>query len=117
MRGAAVGLALMGLAGCATDDDSLIAPTDVEVTMNCRVVSQGGLTDCQVIRERPGGYGMAAEALASAEQGRASVQPVGGGARVSREGDRTEVSMRIPIDAAAAARFRRGRTEVSEPRP
>lgn len=115
MRSAALGLALIGLTGCAATDDSAIAPTDVEVTMSCRVQSDGGLADCRVTRERPGGYGMAAEALASAEEGRASLQPIGGGPRAG-VGSRSEFTMRIAIDAAAMARFRRARMQVSEPR-
>lgn len=115
MRSAALGLALIGLTGCAATDESLIAPTDVEVTMSCRVQSDGGLADCRVTRERPGGYGMAAEALASAAEGRASLQPVGGGPRTATAG-RSDFTTRIAIDAAAVARFRRARTSVSEPR-
>ena len=122
MRMLAAGLVLVGLTGCAsTNDDAAIAPTDVEVTMNCRVADRGELADCRVTRERPGGYGMAAEALASAEQGRATTQPVSGSPRASTTGSRVtgsriDVSMRIPIDAAAMARYRQVRTEVSEPR-
>ncbi|WGM31703.1 hypothetical protein [Brevundimonas sp. NIBR11] len=115
MRGFAVALTTMGLAGCASAPDEAPAPTEVEVTMVCTVIERGGLSNCRVIREKPGGYGMAAEAILSAEQGRASVQPVGGGPRATGVGDRTEVSMVIPLDAAAFARFRRIRTEVSEP--
>ncbi len=116
MRIAVAGLVLIGLAGCASSaDDSLIVPTDVEVTMSCRVQSDGGLADCRLVRERPGGYGMGAAALAAAEEGRASVQPVGGGPR-SGTGGRDDFSMRLPIDAEAMARYRRIRTEVSEPR-
>jgi len=113
----AAGLGLGGLGACAPAASSaLVVPTDVEVTMNCRIVAGGGLEDCRVVRERPGGYGMGAEALASAEQGRASVQPVGSDRRVSGVGSRMTVSMRVAIDAAAMARARRGRPEVSEPR-
>lgn len=115
MRIAAAGLVLMGLTGCASAGDAAVAPTDVEVTMNCRVQSGGALSACQVVRERPAGYGMAAEALASAAEGRARMQPVGGGPR-GGVGGRSDFSIRIAIDAAAAARFRRARTEVSEPR-
>ena len=116
MRSAALGLALIGLTGCAATDDSTIVPTDVEVTMSCRVQMDGGLADCRVMRERPGGYGMAAEALASAEEGRASLQPIGGGPRTA-SGSRQTFTMRVAIDAAAMTRFRRIQTEVSEPRP
>ena len=115
MRSVALGLGLIGAARCASTDGAGVAPTDVEVTMNCRVMSDGGLAGCHVLRERPAGYGMAAEALASAEQGRARMQPVGGGSRTAT-GTRSDFTMRIAIDAEAMTRFRRARTEVSEPR-
>ena len=115
MRMAVAGAVLMGLAGCASTDEAALTPTDVEVTMSCWVQRDGGLSDCRVKRERPGGYGMAEEALASAREGRAIMQPVGGGPRIPADG-RQDFTTRIAIDAAAMTRYRRGQTDVSEPR-
>ncbi|MFC5345844.1 hypothetical protein ACETK8_16335 [Brevundimonas staleyi] len=115
MRMAVAGAVLIGLTGCASTDDAALTPTDVEVTMNCWVQSDGGLQDCRVTREKPGGYGMAEEALASAREGRASMQPVGGGRRPANTG-RQDFTMRMAIDAAAMTRYRRIQTDVSEPR-
>ncbi len=69
MRMAAMAAVLIGLTGCATADGGEIVQTEVEVTMNCRVAEEGVVEDCRVTRERPGGYGMAAEAILAAERG------------------------------------------------
>lgn len=114
----ASGLLLL-LAGCVSGRPAPVAvPSEVEVTLNCRVQSDGTVADCRLVRERPEGYGLGAEALAAAGNGLVRLEQVGGG-RLSGYpvGSRADFVQRISIGTEAAARARRARSQGAAGQP